>query len=98
MDFIATCARGTEEVLALELRAERVRGVTPGIGVVRFSGTLEDAYTACVWSRVASKVLLPIAEFPVRDADGDALYEGVLGIEWSEHLGPEQTLAVDCVV
>ncbi|MBK8589064.1 MAG: hypothetical protein IPN77_08025 [Sandaracinaceae bacterium] len=98
MDFIATCARGTEEVLALELRAERVRGVTPGIGVVRFSGTLEDAYTACVWSRVASKVLLPIAEFPVRDADGDALYEGVFGIEWSEHLGPEQTLAVDCVV
>ena len=98
MDFIATCARGTEEVLAQELRAERVRGVTPGIGVVRFSGTLEDAYTACVWSRVASKVLLPIAEFPVRDADGDALYEGVFGIEWSEHLGPEQTLAVDCVV
>jgi 23S rRNA (guanine2445-N2)-methyltransferase / 23S rRNA (guanine2069-N7)-methyltransferase len=98
MDFIATCARGTEEVLAQELRAERVRGVEPGVGVVRFAGTLEDAYTACVWSRVASKVLLPIAEFPVRDADGDALYEGVSTISWLDHLGPEQTLAVDCVV
>jgi 23S rRNA (guanine2445-N2)-methyltransferase / 23S rRNA (guanine2069-N7)-methyltransferase len=98
MDFIATCARGTEDVLAQELRHERVRGVEPGMGVVRFSGTLEDAYSACLWSRVASKVLLPIAEFPVRDADPDALYEGVSQIPWLDHLGPEQTLAVDCVV
>ncbi|MCB9629876.1 MAG: bifunctional 23S rRNA (guanine(2069)-N(7))-methyltransferase RlmK/23S rRNA (guanine(2445)-N(2))-methyltransferase RlmL [Sandaracinaceae bacterium] len=98
MDFIATCARGTEDVLAQELRRERVRGVEPGMGVVRFAGTLEDAYTACMWSRVASKVLLPIAEFPVRDADPDALYEGVSQVAWLDHLGPEQTLAVDCVV
>ena len=35
MDFIATCARGTEDVLAQELRRERVRGVEPGMGVVR---------------------------------------------------------------
>ncbi|MEZ4329168.1 MAG: bifunctional 23S rRNA (guanine(2069)-N(7))-methyltransferase RlmK/23S rRNA (guanine(2445)-N(2))-methyltransferase RlmL [Polyangiales bacterium] len=98
MDFIATCARGTEDVLAQELRQERVRGVAPGAGVVRFTGTLEDAYTACVWSRVASKVLLPIAEFAAPDANPDALYEGVSRIAWLDHLGPEQTLAVDCVV
>ncbi len=41
---------------------------------VHFSGTLELAYRACLWSRLASRILLHIAEFDA--ADADALYAG----------------------
>ena len=37
-------------------------------GGVAFEGTLEQAYRACLWSRVANRVLLAVAEFPAADA------------------------------
>src|SRR5262249_23588421 len=58
------------------------------------AATLEQAYRACLWSRVASRVLLQIAEFPAPDPD--ALYAGARGLDWSEHLGVDGTVAVDC--
>jgi len=61
-------------------------------GSVTFQGTLADGYRACLWSRVASRVLLEVRE--VAAVDGDVLYEGVLGIDWSEHIGPHGTLSV----
>ncbi len=50
---------------------------------------------ACLWSRLASRILMPLAEFAV--ADADALYAGVQSIDWSEHLAVDGTFAVDAV-
>jgi 23S rRNA (guanine2445-N2)-methyltransferase / 23S rRNA (guanine2069-N7)-methyltransferase len=91
--FFATASRGTEEVLAGELRALGLAGVDVGRGGVAFGETLEHGYRACMWSRVASRILLPLTRFEAPDAD--ALYQGVHAIEWNDHLGPEETLAVD---
>ena len=91
--FFCTASRGTEEVLAQELRELGLLPVEPGRGGVAFGSSLEHAYRACLWSRVASRVLLPLASFEARDAAG--LYAGVHAIDWTEHLGPERTLAVD---
>jgi 23S rRNA (guanine2445-N2)-methyltransferase / 23S rRNA (guanine2069-N7)-methyltransferase len=91
--YFATASRGTEAVLAAELKALRIGGVTEGRGGVTFGKALEEAYRACLWSRIASRVLLPLTELTAPDAD--SLYEGVHGIDWNEHLGPKQTLAVD---
>ncbi len=91
--FFATASRGTEEVLAAELRDIGIPAVEERRGGVEFGGRLEHAYRACLWSRVASRVLLPLASFEV---DGpEALYEGVHAIDWTRHVGPERTLAVD---
>ncbi|MCP4967693.1 MAG: 23S rRNA (guanine(2445)-N(2))/(guanine(2069)-N(7))-methyltransferase, partial [bacterium] len=91
--FFATASRGTEEVLAEELRALGVEDVDARPGGVAFGRRLEDAYRACLWSRVASRVLYPLARFEAGNAE--ALYRGVQAIDWTAHLGPEKTLAVD---
>jgi 23S rRNA (guanine2445-N2)-methyltransferase / 23S rRNA (guanine2069-N7)-methyltransferase len=61
---------------------------------VSFSGPLEFAYRACLWSRVASRILLPLASFRAETAE--ELYAGVRSIPWAEHVSPRGTLAVNC--
>lgn len=61
---------------------------------VSFLGTRETAYRICLWSRVAGRLLLKLAEFPAETPE--ELYAGVQTIDWSAHLMPEGTLAVDC--
>jgi 23S rRNA (guanine2445-N2)-methyltransferase / 23S rRNA (guanine2069-N7)-methyltransferase len=93
MQFFATCAKALEPLVAGELVALGATDVAQTRAGVSFAGTLETAYRACLWSRVASRVLLPLAT--VEAADERALYDGVRTIRWSEHLGPDETLAVD---
>ncbi len=92
--FFTTAALGSEPLLAAELSqlgAEQIEEQRAGVG---FSGTLESAYRVCLWSRLASRVLLPLktvdAETP------EQLYAAVLAVDWSVHLSPELTFAVDC--
>ena len=92
LEFFATCATGLEAVLGDELRRIGVHGVRPLRGGVSFSGGLGDAYRALLWSRVASRVLLTLARVDAGSAD--ALYGGVRGIAWQQHLRPGGTLAV----
>lgn len=75
------------------MRDAGVALVEPDRGGVRFGETLADGYLACLWSRIASRVLLPLASFDAPDAD--ALYDGVRAVAWPDHIGVNQTLAVD---
>ena len=93
MKFFATTAKGMEPLLVAELRALGAITVEETRAGAAFDGDLALAYRACLWSRVANRVLLPLATFDAQD--GDALYAGVRAIRWSEHLGAEETLAVD---
>jgi 23S rRNA (guanine2445-N2)-methyltransferase / 23S rRNA (guanine2069-N7)-methyltransferase len=72
--------------LGAEDARERSTGVT-------FSGDLEVAYRACLWSRVANRVFLELARFEAVDAE--AFYNAVREIDWTEHLGSGATLACD---
>jgi 23S rRNA (guanine2069-N7)-methyltransferase / 23S rRNA (guanine2445-N2)-methyltransferase len=91
-----TAPAGTADLAAEELTAVGVADIKVERGGVACRGTLEQAYRACLWSRVANRVLLPIAEFPA--ATPDELYAGARSVEWHEHLGQETTFAVDCTV
>ena len=93
MQCFATCPKGLEYLLRDELMSLGAVDVHEALAGVRFSGSLEIAYRACLWSRLASRILLPVAEFEA--ASDEALYAGVQAIEWSEHLAPHATLAVD---
>lgn len=91
--FFATAPAGVEPLLAAELAelgAAAVQAVRSGI---TFQGTLELAYRACLWSRTASRVLLPLAEFPA--ADAEALYAGIHDLPWEDHLAPDGTLSIE---
>jgi len=90
--FFATTPKGIEPLLAQELRALGAEEVTEARAGVSFAGTLETAYLACLWSRTASRVLMPLVTFAAPTPE--ALYEGVKAIVWEEHLAPEGTLAV----
>src|SRR5262245_29798876 len=82
-----------EALLADELRALGGEAVEERRAGAAFAGSLEVAYRACLWSRVASRVLLPLGAFPAPDER--ALYEGVRSIRWRDHVGPGRTIAVD---
>lgn len=96
MRFFAPVARGLEGVLGEELRAMGVRGVRPATAGASFEGDIDAGYRACLWSRVASRVLMPIARFSA--SDPDALYEGARAIAWEEHLALASTFAIDATV
>ena len=92
MRFFATAARGTEPALRDELRELRFPRVRADRGGVHFEGDLVEGFRACLTSRVAIRVLAPVAEFDCPDED--ALYQGVQSFDWSEVLRPKLTLAV----
>ena len=92
-DLFVTAPRGTEELLAEELRALGLARVRPASAGAHAQGTLEDAYRACLWSRVASRVLLPLADCDASTAD--SLYVSAREVDWTAHTGPDQTLAVE---
>ena len=94
LEFFAPCPKGLESLLADELRALGAANVRETRAGVAFAGELVTGYRACLWSRLASRILLSIARFPVGSAE--ALYAGVRAIEWSRHLRADGTLAVDC--
>lgn len=91
--FFATAAKGLEPLLADELTSLGATNVQPTRAGVSFSGGLAVAYRACLWSRIASRVIMRIAE--VDASSSDALYEAVRGIRWSDHLDASGTMAVD---
>jgi 23S rRNA G2445 N2-methylase RlmL len=90
--FFATAAKGTEPALRDELRELRLRRVRADRGGVHFEGDLVDGARACLWSRVAARVLFEVASFEATDAG--ALYEGVRAVDWTAWLTPRTTLAV----
>ncbi len=94
--FFATVPKGIESLLADEIRQLGASEVSETLAGVSFAGPLETAYRACLWSRLASRILLPLATFAC--ASPEELYAGVKGIDWAEHLDPEGTLAVDASI
>ncbi|HTQ06268.1 MAG TPA: THUMP domain-containing protein [Polyangiaceae bacterium] len=92
MKFFATAAKGTEPALRDELRELRLAGVRADRGGVHFEGEPTAAYRACLWSRVALRVLAPLATFEAPDEAG--LYEGVHAVDLDAVLDPKRTLVV----
>lgn len=93
--FVATCTAGGEGVLADELAEIGAEGIRPLSGAVAFEGPMEIGYRACLWSRVASRCLVELGWYA--GTTPEALYEAVRAIPWTEHMGVEDTLAVDFV-
>ncbi len=91
--YFVTVASGLEAILEselIDLGLEEVKAVGSG---AYFTGTLEQAYRVCLWSRVANRVLLPLGEFPANSPE--ELYRYVRTLNWAKHMDVHDTLAVD---
>lgn len=94
LSFFATAPKGLEQMLAEELTSLGAVTTTETRAGVAFTGPLEVAYRACLWSRLASRILLPLASFGA--ASPEELYEGVRALDWAEQMTANGSLAVDC--
>ena len=92
LEFFASCLPGLEGLLADELHALGVRRTRPLGGGVAFFGAPKAALRACLWSRLASRVLC--VEGRVGAADSDALYQGVYALPWEDILLSGKSIAV----
>ena len=94
LQFIATAAAGVQDLLAAELAdlgfaAVRIRGP-----LVEFRGSITDGLRACLWSRIASRVLLEVASTPVDDG-ARSVYRAALEVAWGEYLDVAGRFAID---
>lgn len=95
--FFATCARGLEPILARELESFGSTSVVEGRGGVHFQADQKTLYNTHLWSRTANRVLYPLRESDVRDAE--EVYDFVYSFRWETFFkNPETTLAVDCTI
>jgi len=92
--FTVTAARGMLPLLEDELKQIGIKQYKTEAGSIRFTGSLKEAYEVCLWSRVAVRVLMPIAHFTAETTD--QLYNGIKELAWEQHIDAEDaTLAVD---
>jgi len=92
-EFLVSSPRGLSDLLARELTGFGAADARERATGVSFSGSLETAYRACLWSRVANRVFLEVARFEV--ADAEQFYAALRRVDWSAHLGhaPRATAA-----
>lgn len=96
LDLIITCADGLEAPLQTELTSFGIASDIKSTGRLAVTGTLRDLYTICLWSRVASRVLMLIkrkninTEYDV----AEQLYGLAKSVDWTEQFKLEQTFAI----
>ena len=93
--WLATCPKGLESLLANELQSLGASTVKETVAAVHFEGSLEVAYRACLWSRLANRVLMPLHSFMLNQADD--LYQHCNDIAWERHLTAAQSIAIDFI-
>jgi 23S rRNA (guanine2445-N2)-methyltransferase / 23S rRNA (guanine2069-N7)-methyltransferase len=92
--WVATAPIGAASVLAEELAQFGAEQIRERSHDVKFQGTLEVGYRACLWSRTATRVFLSLGSIEASSAK--SIYEGVKRMDWREHIAPGATLACDC--
>ena len=90
--WIATAPVGAASVLAEELTQFGASEMRERSHDVKFQGTLEVGYRACLWSRTATRVLLSVGSIDASSAK--SIFEAVKRIDWREHLAPGRDAGV----
>ncbi len=90
--LFATTARGFEELLKVELTELGATECKIAQGGVHFQADDETLYRSLLWSRLASRILLPIVNGKVySDLD---LYSIVTGQDWLSYFDEKATFFV----
>jgi 23S rRNA (guanine2445-N2)-methyltransferase / 23S rRNA (guanine2069-N7)-methyltransferase len=93
-EFLITTSKGLDGLLL-----EEIAQICPEValkskpGQVLFSGQLADAYKVCIWSRLANRVLVKLAEGQIDTAED--VYKVADQVNWPTHFAVSDTFAVD---
>ena len=97
--YWVTCADGLETLLQEEMEGLGIQNIERLPGRLIFQGNQENAYRVCMWSRLASRVLMPVHKHELdfthdaRDV-AEELYEGAMNFDWSLLFAPQSTFAI----
>lgn len=92
LEFFASCLAGLEAPLAEELKALGIKRVRPLGGGVAFFCDERHALEACLWSRLASRIMLVVGRADARMAD--LLFDDVMELPWEDVVAPGASIAV----
>lgn len=92
LELFASCLSGLEAPLAEELKRLGIKRVRPLGGGVAFFCDVRHALSACLWSRLASRILVVVGR--VNAGDANLLYEGVRRIAWEGVIVPGASMSV----
>ena len=91
--LFATTARGFEELLKSELTELGAQDAKVAQGGVHYCADDETLYRTLLWSRLSSRILLPIVQAKVfSDLD---LYSAVVGMNWLDYFDEKVHFFVD---
>jgi 23S rRNA (guanine2445-N2)-methyltransferase / 23S rRNA (guanine2069-N7)-methyltransferase len=93
-EFLVTTSKGLDGLLLEEI-SQLCPNLAPKSkpGQVLFSGELEDAYRVCLWSRLANRVMVKLAEGEVNEADD--VYKITDQVNWPSQFSVNDTFMVD---
>lgn len=88
-----SCARGLEPLLAQEAIVLGAGESREQNGGVTCTANWPVAYRICLWSRLASRVLLSLTQFET--ADAEQLYSAAKQIDWPSWFSAERSFAIE---
>lgn len=91
--YFATCPRGLEALLAAELAACGAREVRTTGGGAHFRGDLAVCYRANLESRIATRILLRVAEAPY--CNEQEVYDAAQAVDWPQQFRVDHSIRVD---
>jgi len=91
--YVAVVPKGVEALLEAELRSFGVTETRIVGGAVEFEADSSTAYRALLASRLASRILMPVAT--IDGASFEALDDAVAKVKWLSHVRADGTLAVE---
>ena len=94
--FFCSSPQNAADLLAAEVRIAGGKEPREQTNGVEFTGPLETGYRLCLWSRIASRVMLEITRFEASSADD--LYASLMAVDWVDHMDVNTTFAVHATV
>ena len=95
LQFFAPCPRGLEHTFVDELIELGIDAPAAVPGGVAFAAPLDAVYRVNYWSRIASRILLRVADGEYRSEED--IYQLARQVRWEDWFKPVQTLRVDLV-
>ena len=93
MQFFVTCPKGIEDLLFSELESFGAESLKQTVGGIACTGELSLVYQIVLHSRLANRLLIPLAKAEISQADD--LYHAANAIPWRDHFKASHSFAVD---
>jgi len=95
-DFLAICPKGLSEVLEKEIQELGITSTQKIAAGVFFETNWEGCYKVNLHSRIASRVVKPVLDFPAYN--GEDIYNNIRQHDFTKYISPDQTLKIDAAV